>query len=123
MYRCVVRRGRCMMWSRYRFLGVVALIVIVLGCALRTASAQGGVPNSWDSVAPLPAGRMNPAAASADGRLYLFGGFGCPSNPCATFYAYTPSTNTWTTGATPVALGGILSATTGSDGCIYIYTG
>jgi N-acetylneuraminic acid mutarotase len=99
-------------------------MVVFMGAAAWHVSAQASTPNTWTTVAPLPEDRMAPAAASADGRLYVFGGGGCATGFCRTFDAYRPSTNSWTsTGNMPVALGGLLSATTGPDGRIYLYGG
>jgi N-acetylneuraminic acid mutarotase len=105
-------------------LGFLAIILGMIGSSAWAARAHTGVPDTWTAAAPLPEGRMNPAAASADGRLYVFGGGACTTGFCRTFEAYDFRTNIWTAmGDMPEAMSGILSATLGPDGHIYIYGG
>jgi N-acetylneuraminic acid mutarotase len=49
--------------------------------------------NTWNSVASLPTGRANLAAASINNKMYAMGGTG----PVNTVEEYDPATDTWTT--------------------------
>ena len=110
--------------GRHRLLGILLFALILPGAAWAGA-ARAGTPNTWTTVAPLPAGRMGPAAASAGGRLYVFGG-NCATRSgfCQTFESFNPRTNKWTSrGNMPQTLGGGPSATTGPNNRVYLYGG
>ncbi|HEX6507746.1 MAG TPA: kelch repeat-containing protein, partial [Chloroflexota bacterium] len=101
--------------GRHRLLALFAIMGALTGSAAGDVRAQASGHNTWTTVAPLPKGTLWPAAASSAGRLYVFTRDG-------TVASYDPATNAWTpTGHMPEALVGILSATTGTDGRIYVY--
>jgi len=55
----------------------------------------------WTSVASLPAGRSDLAAAAVGGKIYIFGGYD-GTNVLNSVMMYDPNTDTWTGGFTPV---------------------
>lgn len=98
---------------------LLVAVFVIMGALNSSAAgdvrAQASRPDTWTTVAPLSKGTLWPAAASSAGKLYVFTREG-------TFASYDPATNAWTPkGHMPEALVGILSATTGTDGRIYVY--
>jgi N-acetylneuraminic acid mutarotase len=68
-----------------------ALLVIAL---LIPALAEGASPK-WKRGAPLPLARGEVAAAVAEGRIYVIGGFAANGENSTRVDAYSPTTNTW----------------------------
>ncbi len=88
-----------------------------------TALVSSAVQAAHPATAPLPTGRWYASAARADGKVFLFGGFGCSANACTTFDAYDPQSNTWTTLGLTFNARLSLVATTGPDGRVYAFGG
>lgn len=84
--------------------------------------------NRWETRAPLPSPRWGAtAAATADGRIYVFGGRddteGKALSEFATTFIYEPASNSWTEGpALPYKRSGATAAT-GVDGSIFVIGG
>jgi N-acetylneuraminic acid mutarotase len=55
----------------------------------------------WTTVASLPSGRSDLAAAAVGGKIYIFGGFDA-TNVLSSVMMYNPLTDTWTGGFAPV---------------------
>jgi N-acetylneuraminic acid mutarotase len=68
-----------------------ALLALAL---LIPALAEGASPN-WKRGVPLPLARGEVAAAVAEGRIYIVGGFTADGENSTRVEAYSPSTNTW----------------------------
>jgi N-acetylneuraminic acid mutarotase len=106
--------------ARHTFLFCLALATTLASSPVQAAHVAAGAANTWTAAAPLLVGRGNAVAASADRKIFLFGGF-CSTNACTTFDAYDPQSNTWTSmGNIPAFVGQPQSATTGPDGRIYL---
>ena len=54
----------------------------------------------WTTVASLPGGRSDLAAAAVGGKIYIFGGYD-GTNLLSSVLRYNPSTNTWNAGYAP----------------------
>ena len=76
----------------------------------------------WSTIAPLPAGRENAAAAFIGDTLYVATGWDQGTRASKSVFAYHPASDTWTTGAdAPVALAGAGHAVLG--GKLYLVGG
>jgi len=85
------------------------------------AFSIGGIAGySWKSISPISLARSRPAAATVNGKIYLFGGEISGGAKTGTVERYNPSTNTWTTlaAAMPDPASNICAAVIGTD--IYI---
>jgi N-acetylneuraminic acid mutarotase len=71
-----------------RFGALLALALLIPACA------DGAAP-SWKRGAALPLARGEVAAAVAEGRIYVVGGFTADGANSTRVEAYSPSTNTW----------------------------
>jgi hypothetical protein len=84
-----------------------------LGNRVYTAGGQGAAPilasaeaydpdaDRWEALPPMPAPRHHHAMAAVGGRVYVFGGYGDPSQdaPTATVFVYDPASCAWRTRA------------------------
>jgi N-acetylneuraminic acid mutarotase len=71
--------------------------------ATRANEAYDPVADSWETRAELPADRNHACAASANGKLYVIGGFDntfSGANAAATTFEYDPDSDQWTSRAT-----------------------
>jgi N-acetylneuraminic acid mutarotase len=75
-------------------LSEVRLTVLLL-VALALPALAGGATGKWQRGAPLPLARGEVAAAVAEGRIYVIGGFTADGENSTRVDAYSPSTNTW----------------------------
>ena len=57
--------------------------------AIRAVEAYNPVANNWSSKSPLPAGSWGAGVASANGEIYIIGGFD------SSVYGYDPAGNSW----------------------------
>ena len=79
--------------------------------------------NIWSSIAPMPAAKGQISAATADGKIYIPGGYGGSFSPVNTNYIYDPADNSWSTGAPiPQAVGDYAIGSYG-DSLIYVIGG
>ena len=87
-----------------------------------TGVAPADIGDAWETMAPLPAGRVfNAVVADTQGYVYVIGGTsdGGASNPTNTTFRYNTATNTWDTMATmPAALDSVAGVEI--NGKIYI---
>ncbi len=82
--------------------------------------------DAWSAAAPLPAALAGVAVASANGKLYAFGGFdarGPSLGTVDTTYEYDPAANTWLTRTVILSGTRALAAATELDGKIYLVGG
>ncbi|OON67778.1 kelch repeat-containing protein [Hymenobacter sp. CRA2] len=90
------------------FAGVVGPggLIYSLGDGTASSSAYRYDPatNVWTAIASLPVGVWESAAVTANGKIYLFGGWAGGNGASTQTQIYTPSTNSWTTGA-PMPIG------------------
>src|SRR5215204_3213571 len=68
-----------------------ALLVI----ALALPAVSGGATGVWKRGVPLPQARGEVAAAVAEGRIYIIGGFTSGGANSTTVQAFNPRTNSW----------------------------
>ena len=95
-----------------------ALVALAL---LIPAFAQGASPK-WKRGAALPLARGEVAAAVAEGRIYVIGGFTANGENSTRVEAYSPSTNTWSQEADlPASVDHAMAA--GSRGRVYLAGG
>lgn len=88
---------------------------------LRLYLSSGPEDSGWQSMAPMPTGRNEPAVAESGGKLYVFGGemHGLAGNATE---EYAPATNTWAVKSSlPTARYGMAAAT--ANGKIYVIGG
>jgi N-acetylneuraminic acid mutarotase len=78
--------------------------------------------SSWSPIANMANAREKPAAAFANGLLYVVGGWDSGGIPDPKLEIYDPATNTWTTGASvPTAFAAAAAVTVGDE--IYVIGG
>ncbi len=95
--------------------------VLVAFALLIPALAEGGTPK-WNRGAPLPLARGEVAAAVAEGRIYVIGGFTANGQASARAEAFSPGTGTWSMEADlPVAVHHPMAA--GYRGRVYVAGG
>jgi hypothetical protein len=70
-----------------------------IGLALLLAPLPGAA-QTWESVAPMSAGRTDAAAAALGGRLFVIGGVAAGGTVLRSGEVYDPATNTWSAIAT-----------------------
>lgn len=70
---------------------LAALLVL----AVSLPAVAGGAVEKWARGAPLPLARGEVAAAVAEGRIYVIGGFTAGGENSTRVEAYSPSTNSW----------------------------
>jgi N-acetylneuraminic acid mutarotase len=88
---------------------------------LSTVEAYNPATDSWTTKPSMPTARYGlAAAASPDGQLYVFGGFG---GDLSTVAAYSPATNSWTTKASMPTGHQFLAAAPGPDGRLFAFGG
>jgi N-acetylneuraminic acid mutarotase len=89
------------------------------------ATVQVMTNATWTTaVAPLNQPRLNHAAATANGRIYVFGGLDKDGYPLATVEEYDPALDSWSQLANPMPTPRYnLAAATGSNGRIYTIGG
>lgn len=71
-----------------RFGALLALVLLIPALA-------EGAPGTWTRGAPLPLARGEVAAAVAEGRIYVIGGFTAARKNSTRVDAYSPTTNSW----------------------------
>lgn len=93
----------------HRYVGVMLGLLVLIGLT-RSLNAQNTNVNfdtstiratpteiKWSTAAPSPIGRTEGIGVTADGKLYVFGGYINTSfNPTKRSDVYNPATNTWT---------------------------
>lgn len=107
--------------------------VYVIGGRVDPASAQKTTAvvevytpstNSWSQAADMPTSRtFAGATVSADGRIFVIGGFDFTSGALSSNEVYTPTTNTWTTEPNMPTQRESFDAVTGADGRIFVFGG
>jgi hypothetical protein len=65
-------------------------------CDLADGACKGRAPDTWRARAPMPTARVGPAAAVANGKVYVIGGWGASGTCLATVEEYDPVLDTWT---------------------------
>jgi N-acetylneuraminic acid mutarotase len=68
---------------------------LVAALALLLPAFAAGAIGNWKRGAPLPLARGEVAAAVAEGRIYVIGGFTAQGENSTTVQAFNPGTNTW----------------------------
>lgn len=100
--------------------------LVGFGGGVTRVQSYNPVNNTWTQGATMPAVRLDMGVASANGKIYVFGGrdgSGGNAQTTSSVYEYTPSTNTWVTKANmPTARLGA-TAVAFSDGLIYVIGG
>jgi N-acetylneuraminic acid mutarotase len=89
------------------------------GPRLDVVEAYDPEARTWSALPPLSMPRAPVAAATANGRVYVFGGTGC-SMPAAS--AFDPVAGSWMSAAAP-SQGTLLAAALGPDGMVYALGG
>ena len=74
---------------------VGGLVVEPAGGATDTVEVYDPALDDWSFVTPLPQVRHHPAAAAADGRLFVLGGYGNDFSAKDSTFAYDPATGDW----------------------------
>lgn len=98
-----------------RFGALLALVLLI------PALAQGA-NGKWKQGAPLPLARGEVAAAVAEGRIYVIGGFTAGGENSTRVDAYSPTTNSWRQEADlPLPVDHAMAA--GSRGRVYVAGG
>jgi N-acetylneuraminic acid mutarotase len=104
---------------------VPSLLMLVLGAACSgepSAPAPRATGLAWHRLAPVPTARTEVAAALAEGRIHVIGGFGPPDRTVATVEVYEIVSDTWTTGPDlPLAVNHAMAVAT--DGTVYLFGG
>ena len=77
--------------------GLFAGLAMVLALAVHPAvQAQGQGQLKWEKAAPFPEAEEELYGTSANGKMYVFGGFGAGGHPVGMAWEYDPAADKWT---------------------------
>ena len=79
-----------------RILGLMAGLAVVLALAFHPAAKAQVQGLKWEKAAPFPEPEEELYGTSANGKMYVFGGFGPGGHPVGMAWEYDPNGDKWT---------------------------